>query len=116
EINMGEWEGRSVAELHKEFVGLVETLFSNPSTFTYPGGESFSAFTARVQTALDRLLIAHPNGEVALVAHGGVCRAIIGRALEIPMQNWLRLAQDYGSMNVIDWYGALPVLRQINAV
>jgi alpha-ribazole phosphatase/probable phosphoglycerate mutase len=114
EINMGEWEGRRVAELHQEHNALVEELFTNPSSFTYPGGESYSAFTDRVHLAMDRLLVAHPDGQIALVVHGGVCRTIIGRALEIPMRNWLRLAQNYGCVNMIDWYGANPVLQKLN--
>ncbi|HKP36557.1 MAG TPA: alpha-ribazole phosphatase [Pyrinomonadaceae bacterium] len=116
EINMGLWDGRSIADLHTEAAVEVEKLFSDPMSFTYPDGESFSSFAARVQTTLDQLLRVHPHGEVAVVTHGGVCRTIIGGALEIPMRNWLRLTQDYGSLNVIDWYGANPVLRQINAI
>jgi len=116
EIDMGEWEGRTLAALHEEAPGLVAQLFSDPASFEYPGGESFAAFTARLQRALDQLLITHGNGEVALVAHGGVCRAIIGSALGIPAKNWLRLAQDYGCLHVIDWYGLNPVLRLLNGV
>jgi alpha-ribazole phosphatase len=67
-----------------------------------------------VQGALNQLLTTHQSGEVALVAHGGVCRAIIGGALEIPPRNWLRLAQEYGCLNVIDWYDRKPVLRLLN--
>ena len=114
EISMGEWEGRSVAELHDQAGEKVKQLFSDPSSFKYPEGESFSVFTARIQTALDQLLIAHPNGEIALVTHGGVCRAIIGRALETPMRTWIRLAQEYGCLNVIDWYELNPVLQILN--
>jgi alpha-ribazole phosphatase len=114
EVDMGTWEGRNIAELHSQAAVEVEKLFSDPMSFTYPHGESFGGFAIRVQTALDQLLLAHRNGEVALVTHGGVCRTIIGKALEIPMQNWLRLAQDYGALNVIDWYGDNPILRQMN--
>ncbi len=116
EIDMGEWEGRILAALHEEAPGLVAQLFTDPASFKYPGGESFAAFTARVQRALDHLLITHGTGEVALVAHGGVCRAIIGSALGIPAKNWLRLAQDYGCLNVIDWYDVNPALRLLNGV
>jgi alpha-ribazole phosphatase len=114
EINMGEWEGRTIAALHCEEPELVARLFNDPASFEYPGGESFAAFAVRIQEALNRLLLTHPSGEVALIAHGGVCRTVIGSVLEMPMRNWLRLAQDYGCLNVIDWYGANPVLRHFN--
>ena len=116
EIDMGHWEGHTLAALHDEAPELIAQLFSDPASFEYPGGESFAGFTTRVQRALDRLLIAHRTGEVALVAHGGVCRAILGNALGMPTHNWLRLAQDYGCLNVIDWYGINPVLRLLNRV
>jgi alpha-ribazole phosphatase/probable phosphoglycerate mutase len=114
EINMGEWEGRSIADLYSEATEQVQQLFTDPSSFTYPGGESFSTFAVRIQAALDQLVAAHPRGEIALITHAGVCRTIIGSVLEMPMRTWLRLAQDYGCLNVIDWYDLNPVLRILN--
>ena len=114
EIDMGEWEGRTVAALHQEAEELIAHVFADPASFKYPSGESFSDFITRVQAALDQLLQTHESGDIALVAHGGVCRAIIGSALGMPMKNWLRLAQDYGCLNVIEWYGANPFLVSLN--
>jgi alpha-ribazole phosphatase/probable phosphoglycerate mutase len=56
----------------------------------------------------------HKSGEVVLVAHGGVCRAIIGSVLGIPAKNWLRLSQAYACLNVIDWYDGNPILQLLN--
>jgi broad specificity phosphatase PhoE len=114
EIDMGEWEGRTVAALHDEFPELVAQVFNDPASFQYPGGESFASFTARVQTALHKLLLTHKSGDVALIAHGGVCRTIIGGVLGLPMHNWLRLAQGHACLNVIDWYDGNPVLLLLN--
>jgi len=114
EIDMGEWEGQTVAALHDAAPRLVTQLFEDPALFEYPEGESFANFTSRIHDALDKLLIGHSSGNVALIAHGGVCRAIIGRALGMPAKNWLRLAQDYGCVNVIDWYDVNPMLRLLN--
>jgi alpha-ribazole phosphatase len=91
------------------------SLLNDPVSFEYPGGESFANFTLRIQRALDQLLLTHPYGEIALVAHGGVCRAIIGGILGMPMRNWLRLAQSYGCLNVITWYESYPMLEILNA-
>lgn len=114
EIDMGSWEGRTISALNDEAPEKVSSLFIDPASFTYPSGESFAAFAARVQGALDQLLMTHSSGEVALIAHGGVSRAIIGGALEIPLRNWLRLAQNYGCLNVINWYDLHPVLELLN--
>ena len=114
EIDMGEWDGRTMASLHDEAPHLVARLFDDPASFEYPGGESFACFTGRVLKALDQLLMMHSNGQVVLVVHGGVCRTIIGTALGIPARNWLRLAQDYSCLNVIDWYDGNPILQLLN--
>ena len=114
EIDMGEWEGRTLAALHEESPALVAQVFNDPASFEYPEGESFAAFTARVQSALDQLLITHKSGDVALVVHGGVCRALLGSVLGVPMHKWLRLAQAYACLNVIDWYDGNPLLRLLN--
>lgn len=114
EIDMGEWEGRTFAALHAQVPEQVAQLFNDPASFKYPGGESFACFTARVLKAVDQLFMTHESGEVVLVAHGGVCRTIIGSALGIPARNWLRLAQDYGCLNVIDWYDGNPILQLLN--
>ena len=115
EIDMGEWEGRTIAALHAEAPQLVKRLFADPDSFKYPQGESFAHFTTRVRSALDQLLMSHSGEEVALIAHGGVCRTIIGTVLGIPIKNWLRLAQDYGCLNLIDWYDRNPTLRLLNS-
>ena len=116
EIDMGAWEGQTVAALYDDAPQLVGQLFDDPASFNYPEGESFAIFTARVQSALDQLLLTYESGNVALIAHGGVCRAIISSALGIPMKNWLRLAQDYGCLNVIDWYDHNPTVRLLNRI
>jgi alpha-ribazole phosphatase/probable phosphoglycerate mutase len=111
---MGDWEGRTIAALYDDTPQLIGQLFEDPASFEYPGGESFAAFTARVQRALDQSLITHKDGEVALVTHAGVCRAMIGTVLEMPMRTWLRLAQEYGCISVIDWYEGNPTLQVLN--
>ncbi len=115
EIDMGHWEGLTMKRVHDENPELVAQLFADPASFQYPGGESFATFTTRIQNALDDLLSTHPNDRVALVTHGGVCRVIIGTVLGVPPSNWLRLAQDYGCLNVIEWYDGNPMLRLLNS-
>jgi alpha-ribazole phosphatase len=114
EINMGVWEGRTLSALNDETPERVALLFDDPASFEYPSGESFEDFTTRIQGALDQLLRTHPNGEIALVTHGGVCRAVIGGVLGMSMRNWLRLAQYYGCLNVITWYEVHPMLELLN--
>lgn len=114
EVNMGMWEERSLSDLNDEAPEKIAALFSDPTSFEYPGGESFTGFTTRIREAMERLLQRHPRGEIALVAHGGVCRAIIGEVLGVPIRNWLRIAQRHGCLNVLTWYESQPMVELLN--
>lgn len=114
EIHMGEWEGKSLAAMDAANPGAVERLFLQPDQFRYPSGESFIEFRRRVIDTLQTILGDHTTGEIAIVTHGGVCRIVLGSALEMKPTAWLRLAQDHGCVNVVDWYGGEPVVRAIN--
>src|SRR6185436_14084383 len=41
EIDMGEWESRSLSALNDDEPERVASLFNDPDSFKYPGGESF---------------------------------------------------------------------------
>jgi alpha-ribazole phosphatase len=114
EVNMGEWEGHTLAELYAASPEQVTQCFTDPEHFIYPGGEALADFAARIQRALTQLLQAHAHGQIALFTHGGVCRAILATALALPMSHWLRLAQDYGSCNIIEWRDGLPTVLCVN--
>jgi broad specificity phosphatase PhoE len=114
EIDMGQWDGRSLADLYQHDPQSVKLLFEQPESFAYPNGESFVAFNDRIQQAITELVAAQTNTEIALVTHAGVARAIIGTALEMPMRTWLRVAQGFAATNVIDWYDQNPVIQIVN--
>jgi alpha-ribazole phosphatase len=116
EIDMGEWEGRTIASLHQETPALVAQVFNDPASFQYPSGEAFSDFILRVQAALDQLLETHRTGEIALVTHGAVCRTILGSVLGIPTRKWLQLAQPFACLNVIEWHDGNPLLVSLNSL
>lgn len=116
ELNVGDWDGRTMKEINDESPELVAQLFADPTSFQYPGGESFPSFIVRIQQALTDLLAAHAHDDIALVTHGGVCRTIIGTILGMPPSNWLRLSQDYCCVNLIDWYDGNPSLRYLNSL
>jgi broad specificity phosphatase PhoE len=109
EINMGEWDGRTIASLHDEAPNLVGQLLHDPASFVYPGGESFADHHA-IELALENLLATHESGEVALITHGGVCRTL----LVVPGITKNCALRDYGCLNVIDWYGHYYLLRLLN--
>ncbi|MCF8510252.1 MAG: histidine phosphatase family protein [Rhodobacteraceae bacterium] len=74
ELHFGAWEMRSFAEIEAEAPDHIRAFWETPGDVTPPGGESWHALTARVQTALTRL--SHLP-EVIVVAHFGPIVAAI---------------------------------------
>jgi alpha-ribazole phosphatase/probable phosphoglycerate mutase len=48
------------------------------------------------------------------VAHAGVNRVILCDALSLPLQHLFRLDQNYGCLNIIDYFPDFTVVRLIN--
>jgi glucosyl-3-phosphoglycerate phosphatase len=70
EIDIGEWGGRTAAEIDAEGGGLTNWR-GGPRTA--PDGETWAAFAARVAGAVDELAAA--GGSWLVVSHGGCVRA-----------------------------------------
>jgi alpha-ribazole phosphatase len=57
----------------------------------------------------------HRGGEVLVIAHGGVNRVILLDAIGAPFSSMFRIEQDYGCLNIIDYYGdGIPVVTLLN--
>ena len=58
----------------------------------------------------------HPTTTIAIVAHGGVNRAILADALGTLDANIFRIGQDYAAINVIDWYSGEPSVLRVSTM
>lgn len=86
ELNLGEWEGRTFADL-RDVENLWERWRQEP-TFAPPRGESPYAFQARVMQAFQQLVTQHPTQTVLAVTHGGVIGAALLTWLRLDPKNW----------------------------
>jgi alpha-ribazole phosphatase len=48
------------------------------------------------------------------VAHGGVNRIILCHIMGIPLENIFRIEQDYGAVNIIEFWDKYPVVKLLN--
>ncbi|MBX3025498.1 histidine phosphatase family protein [bacterium] len=73
------------------------------STYEPPGGESWTAFRARVETAWTRIVAAHAatGGNLAVVTHGLVCHVLADRHLQLAAET-PRGAWHNASLTVVD--------------
>lgn len=100
EIDLGEWQGLEVDDAKRRFPDQWRERGANLVRYRTPGGESFEDLSARVVPMFVKL-VTQGDGDLLIVAHQGVNRMILCHALAMPVSALLRIAQDYGCLNVI---------------
>jgi alpha-ribazole phosphatase/probable phosphoglycerate mutase len=114
EIHFGLWEGLSFQEIMEQYPDDLQARFRDLPNFRIPGGESLMDLKARALPALQSLIAQHHEQAFLLVAHAGINRVILSEALGLNLQNLFRLDQNYGCLNIIDYFPDLAVVRLIN--
>ncbi len=114
EMNFGILEGRSSLEVMKEFGEVFRAWREDILNCRLPEGECLADVAQRVGAALDTILGKGGGRTIALVAHGGVNRIILTRALVMDPAHAFRIEQDYGCLNVIDYYPDWTVVKMVN--
>ena len=102
EVHVGNWEGRTCAELQKTFPVSWKRRIEDLENYRIPGGESLKLAADRVRPVMRQILANHAGAEVAIVAHGGINRIILLDALGAPLKQAFSIEQDYGCINIIE--------------
>ena len=100
EIDLGAWEGLSLAEVQTRFPGEYEQRGRDLAAYRTPGGESFSEVADRACPALADLARDTP-GPLLVVAHMGVNRVVLSRLLGRPLALLLDIPQAYAAVSVL---------------
>jgi alpha-ribazole phosphatase len=114
EIHFGAWEGLSFAEIAARYPADLEARFRDLASFRIPGGESLLDLSSRVLPRLGELIAGHHEEAIVIVAHAGVNRVILSEALGLPLDHLFRLDQNYGCLNIIDYFPDMAVVRLLN--
>ncbi|MBI4643946.1 MAG: histidine phosphatase family protein [Deltaproteobacteria bacterium] len=114
EIHFGLWEGLSFQEIAELYPDDLQARFKDLPNFRIPGGESLMDLKDRALPALQGLIEQHQEQAFLLVAHAGLNRVILSEALGLSLQNLFRLDQNYGCLNIIDYFPDMAVVRLIN--
>ncbi len=101
EINLGEWEGMSVAEVQARYPEDWQRREKDLVTFRPPRGESFRDLALRIEPVFNQI-VQGLEGDILIVAHAGVNRVILCHVLGMDLANLFRLGQDYGSLNLLE--------------
>jgi len=115
ELYFGEWEGLTMEEIRQAFPGELEKRKDDIADYRCPGrGESMRDLSERVMPRLMVLLKEETGKDILLVAHGGVNRIILCHALGINLSDIFNIQQDYGCLNIIDYFPDHTLVRLMN--
>ena len=113
ECGFGEWTGEELKKLMK----LPEwgTVIRAPSTFRFPGGESFNEMQVRIVSAIDRLRAAHKGGVVVCVSHADPIKAAVAHAMGTHIDLFQRIVISPCSVTAIAYSPGGPVVLTVNS-
>lgn len=104
ELSFGEWEGKTWSELAEKYPDAWQARMKDFANYRAPGGENLFDLADRVIPAIREITELHQGEEVLVVAHGGVNRVVLLDAIGAPLTSMFRIEQDYGCLNIIDYY------------
>jgi probable phosphoglycerate mutase len=104
EVDYGEYEGRTSAEIRDERPDW--DLWRDGC----PGGETIAQAAARAERVLARACAHAPAGRVLLVGHGHLTRTLASRALTLAPDHGRHLALDPASISIVGGEHAVPAL------
>lgn len=85
ELDFGEWEGRTAAELMASESDTLTRFWRNPLGHPPPGGETIQALQARVLAAWREII--GWREPALIISHGGPIRVILAHASGHPLAN-----------------------------
>ncbi len=115
EICMGAWEGITWKELQASYPEQWRARIDDLVRYRAPQGENLLDVAARVRPALAELVSRHRGEEIALIGHGGINRVILLDAVGAPLDRLFSFEQNYGCLNIIDYYqDGISVVKLVN--
>jgi len=90
-IHEQERRSRELAASQKAFEQEVDTFFARPDELVF-GDETASQALARFRAAVEQVVVAHPDEDIALVSHGRVIALYVSDCADVePFAFWKRL-------------------------
>jgi len=115
EMYFGDWEGMNMQEIRKGFPEELKKRQEDLVNFKSPGeGESVHQFSKRISNCFERILSEQQGKDIAIVAHGAVNRIILCSALSLDLARMFNIQQDYGCLNIIDYFPDSTLVRLVN--
>ncbi|WP_414732232.1 histidine phosphatase family protein [Acetobacterium carbinolicum] len=103
EINMGDWDGRTIDEIKINHPEDYQKRGRLINTFVPPGGESFEALTKRVMPEFNKMIKENYQGAILISTHAGVIRVILGEVMGLSINELFKWKLLYGTVFELDY-------------
>ena len=97
EMNYGDWSGKKLRTLSKD--KRWKNVQNQPSSFTFPQGESFKQMRRRVDGLIRDLSM--EKGPILLVTHGDIIKMILAASLGLPIDKFQSFVAEPASISAI---------------
>lgn len=121
EINLGSWEGRTKEEVLRAYPQEGEIFYNKPHLYKPLEGDSYYDVQERAAAAIKRLTDEYQEGNILIVTHTVVVRAIVAYFMGYPMERlWEQIIEgtsitlleaDHGEIKVAA-VGETPHIKQ----
>lgn len=102
DIDYGDWQGLSSAEVAKVYPDLYRRWLEKPHLVKFPNGESLRQVRLRGMATLKEVTPRHEGRVVLLVAHQVVNKVLVCAMLGLDNCHFWRIRQDNGCINVFE--------------
>jgi probable phosphoglycerate mutase len=115
EMDFGYWDGLSLEEVKAQHAADYDKWLTDLS-FRPAGGESWEAISARVETALSKILSEYPGQIVVVVTHNCVIKAAVAICLGAPIESVFHMDIGPCSINTLLMWPSdgLRAIRGVN--
>ena len=104
EINMGEWEGKAVAEIKENYVDIFRERGLDLANVAAPGGETFVRLRERGMKAFERITRSSEGlSKILLVAHGAYMWSIISGIFGMELGDIFRFGLDHCAAHLVEY-------------
>ena len=114
ECEFGEWTGKSLATLFRKTEW--SQVQNAPSTFRFPGGESFTEMQLRMWTTLEALATKHTGKTIVAVSHADPIKAAVTYAQGVPLDLFQRTVISPCSVTALVIGSGRPMVLCVNSL
>jgi probable phosphoglycerate mutase len=114
ECDFGEWTGKRLSALRRR--REWRHVLVAPSTFRFPGGESFAELQVRTWSAALELAQRHAGEVIVAVSHADPIKAIVASALGVPLDLFQRTVVSTCSVSVVVLGAHAPLVLCVNSL